>query len=109
MKKYRVTLMAEEREQLRGLLARGKTDVRKLKHAQILLKADEAEGGAGWGDECIATALEVGTATVERVRRRFVTEEPAPAKAGGWRRRCAPTGLAAGSTSASSTARRRRI
>lgn len=74
MKKYRVTLMAEEREQLRGLLARGKADVRKLKHAQILLKADEAEGGAGWGDECIATALEVGTATVERVRRRFVTE-----------------------------------
>ena len=45
MKKHRVTLMAEEREQLHHLLARGKADVRKLKHAQILLKADEAEGG----------------------------------------------------------------
>ena len=74
MKKYRVTLAAEEREQLRGLLARGKVDVRKLKHAQILLKADEAAGGPGWSDERIAAALEVGTATVERVRRRFVTE-----------------------------------
>jgi transposase len=74
MKKYRVTLDAEEREQLRGLLARGKADVRKLKHAQILLKADEAEGGPGWGDERIAEALEVGLATVERVRRRFVEE-----------------------------------
>ena len=74
MKKYRVTLDADEREQLRGLLARGKADVRKLKHAQILLKADEAEGGPGWGDERIAEALEVGTATVERVRRRFVEE-----------------------------------
>jgi transposase len=74
MKKYRVTLDADEREQLRGLLARGKADVRKLKHAQILLKADEAEGGPGWGDERIAEALAVGTATVERVRRRFVEE-----------------------------------
>ncbi len=74
MKKYRVTLMAEEREQLRGLLARGKADVRKLKHAQILLRADEAAGGPSWDDERIAAALEVGTATVERVRRRFVTE-----------------------------------
>jgi Homeodomain-like domain len=45
-----------------------------LKHAQILLKADEAEGGPGWSDECIVAALEVGTATVERVRRRFVID-----------------------------------
>jgi len=74
MKKYRVTLAADEREQLRALLARGKADVRKLKHAQILLKADEADGGSGWDDERIAEALEVGTATVERVRRRFVEE-----------------------------------
>ena len=74
MKKYRVTLAAAEREQLRGLRARGKADVRKLQHAQILLKADEAAGGSGWSDEQIAAALEVGTATVERVRRRFVTE-----------------------------------
>jgi transposase len=74
MKKYRVTLMAEERAQLREVLARGKADVRTLKHAQILLKADEAEGGPGWSDECIVAALEVGTATVERVRRRFVID-----------------------------------
>jgi transposase len=74
MKKYRVTLALDEREQLRALLARGKADVRKLKHTQILLKADEADGGAGWDDERIAEALEVGTATVERVRRRFVEE-----------------------------------
>jgi transposase len=74
MKKYRVTLAADEREQLRALLARGKADVRKLKDAQILLKADEADGGSGWDDERIAEALEVGTATVERVRRRFVEE-----------------------------------
>ena len=54
MKRYRVTLSATEREELGGLLARGKADVRKLKHAQILLKADEAAGGPAWGDERIA-------------------------------------------------------
>jgi transposase len=74
MKKFRVTLVADEREQLRALLARGKADVRKLKHAQILLKADEADDRPGWDDERIAEALEVGAATVERVRRRFVEE-----------------------------------
>ena len=84
MKKYRVTLAADEREQLRGLLARGKAAVRQLKHAQILLKADEAEGGPGWGDdERIAEALEVGTATVERVRRRFAPSYPARAPLSG--------------------------
>ena len=69
MKRYRVTLTSEEREELGRLLARGKADVRKLKHAQVLLKADEAEAGPGWVDERIAEALEVGLATVQRLRR----------------------------------------
>ena len=45
-----MTLTAEEREQLQQLLARGKADVRRIKHAQILLKADGAESGPGWND-----------------------------------------------------------
>jgi transposase len=73
-KKYRVTLTAEERGELERLLARGKADVRCLKHAQILLKADQAEGGPGWSDERIAEAFAVSAATVERVRQRFVEE-----------------------------------
>jgi transposase len=72
MKRYRVTLSAAERAELRELLARGKADVRKLKHAQILLKADEAAGGPAWGDERIAEAIGVGLATVPRIRQRFV-------------------------------------
>ena len=71
-KKYRVTLTAEERAALERLLARGKADVRKIKHAQILLKADEADDGPAWSDARIAEAVEAGTATVERVRQRFV-------------------------------------
>ena len=73
-KKYRVTLMPAEREELERLLARGKADVRKIKHAQILLKADEADDGPAWTDVRIAEAVEAGTATVERVRQRFVEE-----------------------------------
>ena len=72
MTRYRATLSATEREERGGLLARGKADVRKLKHAQIRLKADEAAGGPAWGDERIAEAIGVGLATVPRVRQRFV-------------------------------------
>jgi transposase len=74
MKRYRVTLTAAERDELAALLSRGKADVRRLKHAQVLLKADAAVGGPGWPDERIAEAVGVGVATVERLRRRFVEE-----------------------------------
>ena len=61
-KKYRVTLTAEERDELERLLSRGKGDVRKIKHAQILLKADETEGGPGWPDQRMAEAFNAGVA-----------------------------------------------
>ena len=72
VKKYRVTLTPEERADLERLLGRGKAAARKLTHARILLKADEAPGGPGWADATIAEALEVGPVTVARVRQRFV-------------------------------------
>jgi transposase len=74
MKKYRVTLTPEERQSLQELIAAGKASARKLTHARILLKADAADGGPAWTDARIAQALEVGTATVERVRQRFVEQ-----------------------------------
>jgi len=52
----------------------------KLKHAQVLLRADEGEaadgtdGGPGWCDTRIAEAVGVGVATVQRLRQRFVEE-----------------------------------
>ena len=64
----------EERRLLRTLVSSGKGAARKLIHARILLKTDRSEGGPGWGDAEIAEGLEVGTATVERVRQRFVEE-----------------------------------
>jgi transposase len=74
MKKYVVTLTDEERERLQAVLSRGKTAARRLTHARILLKADMVGDGPGWKDDRIAEALEVGRATIERVRKQFVEE-----------------------------------
>jgi transposase len=73
-KRYRVTLEAEEREHLRQLLSKGKADVRRLKHAQILLAADESDGAPALADDRIASTVDVARATVERIRQRFVEE-----------------------------------
>jgi transposase len=73
-KKYIVTLTPEERRMLQEMLSRGKAAARKLTHARILLKADALPNGPGWNDEAIADGLEVGRATVERVRKEFVEE-----------------------------------
>ena len=59
----------EERESLEQLFTSGQASVRKLARARILLKADE-----GWKDDQIVQALDVGRATVERTRKRFVLE-----------------------------------
>jgi len=74
MKKYKVTLTAEERQQLHDLVNTGKAAAKKLAHARILLKADAAPGGPAWLDQRIADAVEVSVATVERVRQRFVEQ-----------------------------------
>jgi len=74
MKKYRVTLTAEERQQPQATIAAGKAAAQALAHARILLKADQAEGGPAWTDRRIAEALEVSVATVERVRQRLVED-----------------------------------
>ena len=74
MKKHIVTLSDDERAGLTELARCGKAAAYKITHARILLKADAAPGGPGWQDEQIADALDVGTATVERLRRRFVEE-----------------------------------
>ena len=68
-KKYRVTLTADER-----LLARGKADESKIKHAHILLKADEVDRGPGWPDQRIAEALEAGSACAGALSKRVLPQ-----------------------------------
>lgn len=74
MKKYKVTLVEDERQQLQDLISVGKASAKKLTHARILLKADASDGGPAWSDSRIAEAFEVSTDTVARVRERFVEQ-----------------------------------
>jgi hypothetical protein len=71
-KKYIIELSVEERELLRQIAFTGKQASRKRQHAQILLKADQADGAPAWTDARIAEAFEVRTRTVERIRQRCV-------------------------------------
>jgi Homeodomain-like domain len=73
-KKYRVTLTAEEREELQAVIAKGKASARKLAHARVLLQVDETEPAPGRPDEETAAALNLSVRTVERVRERFVEQ-----------------------------------
>ena len=70
MDKYKVSLTPEERNELKLLVTAGKAAARKLTHARILLLAD----GEDCLDEEIVSALGTSLRTVERVRRRLVTE-----------------------------------
>jgi transposase len=70
--KYQVALTAEQRTQLRQLVAKGNARARTLTHARVLLKADEGDGGPAWTNAAIAHALEISDLTVTRIRKRFV-------------------------------------
>lgn len=66
--KNQVNLTIEEKEQLEELTNKGKNQARKLKPVQILLMSS-----AKYKDEEIASILSVSIATIERVRKRFVS------------------------------------
>lgn len=64
---HQVNLSQSDREHLKNLISTGMEQAQKLTRGRILLKADD-----GWTDKEIAQALDVGTATVERVRNKYV-------------------------------------
>jgi transposase len=61
-----VTLTEEERITLESFVHRGKTNVRTLTRARILLKSAD-----GWSNAELVAAFDVCEATVTNVRRRF--------------------------------------
>jgi len=72
VKKYIVRLTGEERERLKTMVTKGRTNAQKLRRAQVLLKVD-AEG-PNWTDEQTAEAFRMRTNTVAEIRHRFVEE-----------------------------------
>ncbi len=73
-KKYIVDLTCEERQILEQLTSKGKAQVYKINHARILLKADINSAQGEWTDRAMSQALDISTATIERVRQRFVEQ-----------------------------------
>ena len=71
-KKYIVRLSDAERQHLTELISKGKTAAYKIRHANILLKAD-ADGPA-WTDARIAESFSVSINTVMGVRQRLVEQ-----------------------------------
>jgi transposase len=67
--KYLVDLTEEEQGYLLDVIHKGKTAVRRVARAHVLLRA--AEGAT---DEDIAQTLHLGIASVHRIRQRFVDE-----------------------------------
>lgn len=74
MKRYVVRLGPAERRRLRELVSRGKGAAYRIRHANILLQADESKAGPGWSDSRIAEGLGVSVRAIEYLRERFVTE-----------------------------------
>ena len=71
-KKYIVRLTEEERRELCAMVKKGRVAAYKIKHANILLKADV--DGPAWTDVRIADAFGCHPRTSENVRRRCVLE-----------------------------------
>ena len=71
-KRYIVRLTDEERKELERMTGSGKQAAYKIKHAQILLKADA--NGPNWPDEKIAEAFDTHVNTPRNVRQRFVEQ-----------------------------------
>ena len=73
-KKYRIRLTADEQQELKALVSRGRAAAYKQTHARILLMSDEAREDGGMKDAHITSALGVGQSTVERIRKHCVEE-----------------------------------
>jgi len=55
------------------MISRGNTSAQTIQHAHILLKSDSGTHSPQWSNEQIREACGVRTATIWRIRRRFLT------------------------------------
>ena len=71
--KYFVTLTDEERAYLKDIIAKGRTQGYRIKHAQILLKLDEIPENRKWSYTAIQDAYHATPYTISQIAKRFVT------------------------------------
>lgn len=72
--RYRVTLTAQEREELEALTRTAKTNARQFLYARALLLCDAGPLGPAWTVEETSEAMGVTPRTVEHLKKRFVEE-----------------------------------
>lgn len=75
-KKYVLKLTTEEREELGGVVRKGKAAGWKIQRAQALLKCDQGRSGPAWPDQRIAEAFGCTTRSVESWRKQAVERGP---------------------------------
>lgn len=73
-KRYVVKLTEGEREQLTGLVKRGREAAYRRRHAEVLLLVDEGEQGPSLTDREAAERTGYTRRTIEQIRERCVTE-----------------------------------
>lgn len=73
-KRYVVKLTLAERDQLEGLITRGREAAYRRRHAQVLMLVDEGEHGTSFTDKVAAEWTGFTRRTVEQIRERCVTE-----------------------------------
>ena len=71
---YRVTLTAQEREDLEALTRTAKTDARRFLYARSLLLCEAGPQGPAWTVADTAQAMGVTPRTIEHLKKRFVEE-----------------------------------
>ena len=70
----RVTLTAQEREELEALTKTAKTNAKQFLYARALLLCDAGPRGPAWTVADTAEAMGVTTRTIEHLKKRFVEE-----------------------------------
>ena len=71
---YRVKLTAQEREELKELISKGRAAAHKQTHARVLMLSDENSATDSKKDKEIVDALAISLRSVGRIRQRFVEE-----------------------------------
>lgn len=72
--RYRVTLTAEERQELETMTRTAKTNAKQFLYARALLLCDTGLQGPGWTVADTAEAMGVTSRTIEHLKKRFVEE-----------------------------------
>jgi YD repeat-containing protein len=70
--KYRIKLTAEQRQELLEVAKNGKKSAREIRHANVLLMADDNAEEGRWRDVDISAALNLHVNTIASIRKKFV-------------------------------------